>query len=128
MRHQSPALGCLEVDVGGDYKGLRWAGAAHDVDPLDDAVKADAECLYAPNVFNVRAYRAVRKHRLKTTPNRQRTDLSRTAWVDADDIVFVGPAGHELVDVAEPHGFIKCGFGFVCMAVVGQGWFGCSHG
>jgi hypothetical protein len=44
--------------------------------------------------------------------------------MNADDIIFIGPTGHELLDVPEPHGFIKGRFGLVGVAVMGQGWFG----
>ena len=127
MGDHSPALDCFEVNVGGQHIGLRRAVGGHDFNALDDAVNANAQGLHAAHMFNAGAYRAVRKHRFKTTSDRQRADPSRTAWVDADDVVFIGPAGHEFVDVTESQGFVKRGFGLVCMAGVGQGGFSCSH-
>jgi hypothetical protein len=79
-------------------------------------------------MFNVRPYRAVCKKRSKGTAYSLYTDLAASAGVDANNVFFIGPAGHELVDVTELQRIIKSGFSIVGMAVVCEIGFGWSHG
>jgi hypothetical protein len=50
------------------------------------------------------------------------------ARVHAHDVIFIGPAGHEFVDVTELQRIIKSCFSVVGMAVVCEIGFGRSHG
>ena len=56
-------------------------------------------------------------------------DHARAAGVDADDVVLVGPAGHQLVDVGVLQGIVERGLDLVGIALeVGGLEFGLAHG
>jgi hypothetical protein len=54
--------------------------------------------------------------------------LTAAAGVDANDVFFIRPAGHELIDVTELQRIVKSGFCVIGMAVVCEIGFGRSHG
>ena len=127
VRHQAPALRRFEVDIGSDHAGMRRSVGRHDLDTLQHTVNARTQSFNTPNMFNVRPYRAVCKKRCKGTADSLYTDLAAAARVDANNVFFIRPAGHELVDVTELQRIIKSGFRVVGMAVVCEIGFGRSN-
>jgi hypothetical protein len=91
-------------------------------------VNARTQRFNTTNIFNVRPYRAVCKKRSKGTAYSLYTDLAAAARMDANNVFFIRPAGHELVDITELQRIIKSGFCVVGMAVVCEIGFGRSHG
>jgi hypothetical protein len=79
-------------------------------------------------MFNVRAYRAVCKKRCESTADSLYADLAAATRVNANNIFFIRPAGHELIDVTELQRIVKSGLCVVGMAVMCEIGFGRSHG
>ena len=59
------------------------------------------------------ADRALAEHQLEGLADRRRAHQARTTRVDADDVVLVGPAGHQLLQVALLQRLVERNFDFV---------------
>jgi hypothetical protein len=89
---------------------MRRSVRRHDFDALQHTVNARAQSFNTSDMFNVGAHRAVRKKCCKGTAYSLYTDLAAAAGVDANDVFFIRPAGHELIDVTELQCIVKSGF------------------
>ena len=128
VRDQTPALCRLVIDIAGNDIGVTRALFGHDLNALQHAVQAGAHGLHLAHLLCMGANAAVGKHGFKGRAYRTRAQQARTAGVHTNDVVLIGPAGHEFVDVAALQGFIKSGFDIVGIAAAGRGDFGFSHG
>ena len=128
VRHQAPALRCFKVDIGSDHPGMRRSVVRHDLDSLQNTVNACTQSFNTSNMFDVRAYCAMCKKRSEGTAYCLYAHLPAAARVYANNVFFIRPAGHELVNVTELQCIVKSCFCVVGMAVVCEIWFGRSHG
>jgi hypothetical protein len=80
------------------------------------------QCVNFVNVFWMRLNGAIGEHGFKCGANGACADKSRSAWMDAHNFFFVGPARHQPFNVALAQGIIKGGFHIIRIATQG----GCS--
>src|SRR5207253_5223598 len=129
VRDQAPALGRAVIDVRGDHPCNGWATRRDDFDALQDVVhrtrdRHDLARTLRPGPDGA----PLAEHRLESRADGGRTHHARTARVDADDLVLVGPARHEPLDVPALEGIVESGFDVVGVAFEAGGLdFGLAH-
>src|SRR5574337_980125 len=129
VRDHAPALRVAVVDVAGDHMRLGRPFVGHHVDALDHAVHRAGERAHAVHPLRPHRQAAARQQRLEAGADRGGADQPAPAGVHADDLVFVGPAGHQPVEVARLQRFIEHEFGVVSRAADGGGLeSGFGHG
>jgi hypothetical protein len=128
MGHESPALWGFVKDVGSDDKGFVRTGGGHDFDAFNQMMYSAGQGFDFVDALRIGLYVAVGKHGLKASTDGTGPDQARTTGVDAQDVFFVRPAGHELVDVCRMQGFVKSVLNFVGTAAHDGGLkFGFGH-
>lgn len=129
VRHQSPALCCLMVHVGGDHKGFNRAFAGEHVNAFAHAMNGAGKGFNLANSLWFDAQTAIGKHGFKRRPNGTQANQARATGVNADHVVFIRPASHQTVKVRSLQGFVKGGFDVIGRAANGgYGFFGFGHG
>jgi hypothetical protein len=100
VRHHAPALRGLVVDVGGHHPGLRAvpSGVSTAIE-LHQAVHALARESTACGRSGQGLYGAIGKHGFEACADGARAPTRGPPGMHANDIVFVRPACHELVNV-----------------------------
>jgi hypothetical protein len=126
--HQAPALSCPVIGVGRNHPGIARTLGGHHRHPLDDAVHGAVHRVDLAHLLRPGVNHAVGKQGFEGGTDGARPVQPPATGVDADDVVFVGPAAHQLFDIALLQGFVEGGFDVVGIAAQRGGpHFGSGH-
>ena len=125
VRHQAPALRRLVIDVGGNHIDLARAFFGQYFDAFAQIVHTADERLDLAQRLRPGADAALGKHGFKSGTYGRHADQARAARMHANQIVFVGPAGHEFFQVGVLQRFIERSFDIVGRSTQGRGVLFC---
>ena len=120
VRHQAPALRRLVINIGSNHIDLARTFFGQHFDAFAQIVHTAHERLDLAQRLRPGTNTALGKHGFKGGTYGRHSDQARAARMHANQIVFVGPAGHELFQVGVLQRFVKRGFD-----IVGRSTHGC---
>lgn len=123
VKHHAPALRCFVINIGGNDVGMMQAFIRQNLNTFTHVVHTTVKCLHLAYALGQNPKAAIRKHGLKSGPNRATPNQSRPAGMDTHNVFCVSPASHQFFKISAVQGLIKSGFNRVSRETHNGRWF-----
>ena len=107
VRHHAPPLRGSHIHIGrGNECDLR-AICCVNLNPLNQVMNCTGDSFKLVQSLGEGANRPMAEHDFKRIANGHRTNQAGTAWMNTNDVFFIGPTGHQALKIACLQGLIK---------------------